>query len=82
MLQKQAVKPELLELLEELMLVNEFTDENAGVTVLNEQVKGAEPPVTAPNEIDPLFKLHVASTFVIATSLAEEVLGTTTVSVC
>jgi predicted nucleotidyltransferase component of viral defense system len=28
MLQKQAVKPELLELLEELMLVNEFTDFN------------------------------------------------------
>ena len=28
MLQKQAVKPELLELLEELMLVNEFTNFN------------------------------------------------------
>ena len=35
MLQKQAVKPELLELLEQLMLVDEFTNFNlVGVTAL------------------------------------------------
>ena len=36
MLQKQAVKPELLELLEELMLVNEFTWSQVKERILNE----------------------------------------------
>ncbi len=39
MLQKQAVKPELLELLEELMLVNEFTWSQVKERILHE-VKG------------------------------------------
>ena len=36
MLQKQAVKPELLELLEELMLVSEFTWRQVKDRILNE----------------------------------------------
>jgi hypothetical protein len=39
MLQKQAVKPELLELLEELMLVSEFTWSQVKERILHE-VKG------------------------------------------